>query len=71
MPRKQTDDGDRGDVGPGKDESTAFGAQKPNRHFRSIAEETAEMEESIAREVGCELVQNQPTKMQGRSLAKP
>ena len=51
MRLKQSVEGNRIVIEPLADVSTAFGALKPKRKFRSIAEETEGMESSIGKEV--------------------
>ena len=50
MRLKQRVEGKRIILEPLDDVSTAFGALKPKRKFRSIAEETAGMESAVANE---------------------
>ena len=48
---KQWVEGNRIIIEPLEDVSTAFGALKPKRRFRSIAEETEGMEAAVGKEV--------------------
>ena len=48
---KQWVEGNRIIIEPLEDVSTAFGALKPGRKFRSVAEETEGMEAAVGREV--------------------
>ena len=50
MRLKQSVEGNRIVIEPLDDVSTAFGALKPKRKFRSSAEETAGMEAAVAKE---------------------
>jgi len=50
MRLKQSVEGNRIIIEPLEDVATAFGALKPKRKFRSIAEETEGMEAEIARD---------------------
>jgi hypothetical protein len=52
MRLKQSVEGNRLVIEPLADVSTAFGALKPKRKFRSIAEETEGMESAIGKETG-------------------
>ena len=51
MRLKQSVEGNRLVIEPLADVSTAFGALKPKRKFRSVAEETEGMESAIANEI--------------------